>query len=479
MHNMQKKKKLVRSVWLLKLLRLHVVITALSLGAYFSVVFFDPGFLSYDLRQKYHAFADETITLVATVLGPPAKPVVTGIGRCSTATRGLRNSLNWPDDSNTYTYDIGRDGSPLVTGLTVSAYNDTGVVLNAAYEYTVTANGPMGPGFAISDPVSVATPSECGATVSNSVANIAPSSGQAAVLQNNTLVSITDLQPVFSGISTIPYAIVHIQVESLVVFIAIVIADANGYWSWSPPTQLSVETHTLTVEAVDPDDPSITEVSSFTFAVVGSESSTHNSDSKKSHTQKTSVALTAAPTVAALLPFDFSLSVENSDQAVMQGQDVQTVLKISDIPKQYNGITASVRYNLIDEKGRTIFSTTRDTSLKKGQEIRENFPMPLYMAPGGYSFQVQIVFGKVNVSRATRFLVTEIPLLRFGGGTVITYEEIVRNLGWVTLFLLVLLLLWSFLFVREYWMYLHAVRHITERHLEKAGLMTKRKEVVR
>ena len=69
--------------------------------------------------------------------------------------------------------------------------------------------------------------------------------------------------------------------------------------------------------------------------------------------------------------------------------------------------------------------------------------------------------------------------MRFGGGTIITYAEIVRNLGWISLLLSVLLLLWLFLFIREYELYLHALRRITEQQLEKAGFFSKRKGVVR
>jgi hypothetical protein len=75
--------------------------------------------------------------------------------------------------------------------------------------------------------------------------------------------------------------------------------------------------------------------------------------------------------------------------------------------------------------------------------------------------------------------VKELPLIKLGGEKYITYAGIISNLGWITLVLFILLLLWLFMFIREYWMYLHALRYITEQQLEKAGFLTKRKGVRR
>ncbi|MCX6761753.1 MAG: hypothetical protein NTY33_02810 [Candidatus Moranbacteria bacterium] len=486
----RKLKKQVRNKWLRKLMRAHIFITVLFLGVYFSVAFFDPGFLSYDLRQKYHALADELVVITATVLGPPVHPIVTGVSRCNQSNI-LRNFLDWEDDRNTYTYDINRDGLPLVTGLTVSAYSDTNITPSTTYHYTVTAYGPMGSGFAVSNPVTVTTASGCTIMAKVPAANIA-SSGQGTALSNDAPPSIIDLQPLFSGTSTIPYAIVHIQVESPMVFIATVTANANGYWSWRPPAVLSVETHTLTVEAVDPEDSTITELSTFVFSVVtntsdssgssGSNSSdpsgSSESNSKSTHI-KQAVSVPANTSSPAAL-FDFSLSIKNNNQAVTQGQDMQVVLNIIDIPKQYNETTAPIRYTLIDEKGRTIFSTTRDTFLKKGKEILETFLIPRYTSSGKYSLQAEILPDRMNVSRMVGLSIEEAPLFDLGSsGTVITYAQVARNLGWVVIVLLISLLLWLFMFIREYGMYLQAIRHITEQHLRKAGFITKRKGVIR
>ena len=486
----EKSKKMAQSSRLRKLMRAHIFITALSLGVYFSVAFFDPGFLSYDLRQKYYALADNVIAVTATVLGPPVHPIVTGVSRCNQSNI-LRNFLDWEDDRNTYTYDINRDGLPLITGLTASAYSDTNITPSTTYRYTVTAHGPMGSGFAVSNPVTVTTASGCTIMAKVPVANIA-SSGQGTALSTDAPPSIIDLQPLFSGTSTIPYAIVHIQVESPVVFIATVTANANGYWSWRPPAALSVETHTLTIEAVDPEDSTIAELSTFVFSIVtktsdpsgssGSNSSnppgSSGSNSKSTHSKQAVSVSTNTPSPG--VPFDFSLSIENSNQSVTQGQDMQVMLNMVDIPKQYNETTVPIRYTLIDEKGRTIFSATRNTFLKKGKEIWETFLVPRYTSSGKYSLQAEILLDRMNVSRMVGLFVAEAPLFDLGSnGTVITYAQVTRNLGWIVIVLLISLLLWSFMFIREYGMYLQAIRHIAGERLRKAGFITKRRGVIR
>jgi hypothetical protein len=62
---------------------------------------------------------------------------------------------------------------------------------------------------------------------------------------------------------------------------------------------------------------------------------------------------------------------------------------------------------------------------------------------------------------------------RRGGGGRVSFAAL------ALLTLLTLLLLWLFLFLREYWLYLHAWRHITERQLIRLGFFGTRKGVLR
>lgn len=209
---MNKSRKQIRSRWLKKLMHLHLFVTGFSLIVYFSVAFFDPGFLSYDLRQKYHALADNVITVSTTVLGVPIKPIVTGVSQCSTNI--LSVELDWADDVNTYTYDISRNGLPLVTGISLSGYSDTSVALGTLYEYIVTARGPMGPGFTTSDSFSLLTLSTCGSGFVDPTVNIISFDGQ-SIDSYVGIPSVTNRRPIFSGTTNMSNAIIQLVVAPI------------------------------------------------------------------------------------------------------------------------------------------------------------------------------------------------------------------------------------------------------------------------
>ena len=63
-----------------------------------------------------------------------------------------------------------------------------------------------------------------------------------------------------------------------------------------------------------------------------------------------------------------------------------------------------------------------------------------------------------------------------GGGFVLTYPEILSNLGNISLLFLALLFIWLFFLSREYWLYLHALRNITEKNLSKVGMIVMKKK---
>ncbi len=470
---MQKKKKPIQSVWLKKLLRVHMVATVLSLSAYFLVAFFDPGFLSYDLRQKYHALADDTIVTTATVLGPPEQPVVTGAPVCNSTTGILSVTLDWADDANTYTYDIDRDSLPLVTGLTVSGYTDLNVALGTTYEYIVTANGPMGPGFAASLPVTVVTPSECAITAVAPTVNIVSFGGR-GVDSYDGMPSVRDRRPVFSGTTTMPSATIQVVIGTTDSFIASFVANINGYWEWKPPVSLASGTQTFTVTAIDSNDATRQATASLEFGIKKKD------DTGGGGTEKTVTSTsngTAQPSQES--PIAFSLVIEEKGDKVLPGQVLYLSLFVKYLSEKYHNVKIPIRFSIVDDKGNILVSLTHEELIRREKAIRKQLDIPSYAVAGTYLLQSEFLFDRLNVSQTKEFTILERPLVRLGGGLTITYPEIVRNLGWITLLMLLSLLLWLLLFIKEYWMYLHALRHITEEQLRKAGFFRKRKGVVR
>lgn len=471
---MRSKKKLFRNIWLRKLLKIHSVLTILFLGTYLVLAFLDPGLLSYDLRQKYQALADEAVTVTATVLDSPAKPVVSATAQCDSNTGTLSVALAWADDTNTYTYDIDRDSAPLITGLVTSGYTDLNVVVGTTYEYIVTAHGPMGPGVATSDPVMVTTPAEC-VIVAATPTVIISSFGGKAVTGYDGVPRVHNRRPIFSGTTNMVNATMQVVIGPTDSLIATFSANTNGYWEWKPPVGLSSGTQVFTVTAIDPNDTARQASASLTFRI-------KQKDDKKEDANTTSKATPPSRGVIEQFqqqpPIDFSLSVEKQDKTVWRGEALHLLLFTKYLSQQYDNAKVPLRFSIINEEGNVVVSFTDEELLNRERQIRKQLSIPSYVVAGKYSVQVEFLFDPVNVSQVEHFLLLESPLIQLGGGLVITYPEVIRYLGWITFTLLGLLLLWLLLFMREYGMYLQAVRHITERHLRKAGFLTKRKGAI-
>lgn len=471
---MRSKKKLFRNIWLRKLLKIHSALTILFLGAYLVLAFLDPGLLSYDLRQKYQALADEAITVAATVLGPPAKPIVSATAQCDSNTGTLSVALDWADDTNTSTYDVDRDSLPLITGLVTSGYTDLNVAVGTTYEYEVTAYGPMGPGFATSDPVLVTTPTECVITVADPTVNIISFGGK-AVAGYDEVPRVHNRRPIFSGTTNMASATMQVVVGPTDSLIATFPANANGYWEWKPPVGLSSGTQVFTVTAIDPNNVTRQASASLTFRIKQKDDEKEDANTMNKATPPSRGVIEQPQQPS---PIDFSLSIEKQDKTVWRGEPLHLLFFTKYLTKQYDNTNIPLRFSIINEEGNVVVSFTDEELLHRERQIRKQLNIPSYVVAGKYGVQVEFLFDHVNVSQVEHFLLLESPLIQLGGGLVVTYPEVIRYLGWVTLTLLVLLLLWLLLFMREYGMYLQAARHITERHLRKAGFLTKRKGAI-
>lgn len=469
---MEWSKKQVQRRWLKKLMRLHMVVTGFSLGAYFLVAFFDPGFLSYDLRQKYHALADEVISVTATVLDAPVKPVVAITAQCVANTLSLE--LDWADDANTYTYDIDRDGLPLVTGISSSGYSDTAVALGTSYVYTVTARGPMGPGFAVSDPVSMTTLSVCETIITPTI-TLTSFDSRSVDLYGGTP-RVFDRRPTFSGTTNIPNAIIQVVVGPPSSFLSEFTANSNGYFSWQPPLNLSFGTQLFTVTVIDPNDSSRKASTSLQFEIKEKNNSSGGNTKKEVSLDTVKTIMPPVGESEMQAPVDFSLSVSNSEKKIFQGEALNIVFFIKSIASKYQNTRIPVHYSVVDSEGNVIATLTEEELFQREAEIRKQLNLPAFLTSGKYFVWTEVSFDKINVSRMDSFTVVDVPILNLGGGTIVTYAEVTRNIGWITLTLLVLLLFWLFLFMREYGMYLRALRHIAEQQLMNAGFITKRRE---
>jgi len=458
----------VRPFWLRTLLKIHALAFTVVLGVYFVLAFFDPGLLSYDLRQKFHALADETIIITATVLAPPVQPVVTATAACNQTNGTLSVALNWADDVNTYTYDVERDSLPLVSGLTNSAYSDTNVVVATTYLYVVTANGPMGPGVAVSDSVSVTTPSVCEVTLAAPAVTIVSFNGRGVDGYDGTP-RVKNRRPVFSGTTSMANATMLVTVGST--YFAQFFANANGYWEWKPPTGLPTGRNTFTVTATDPNDGSRQATATLRFDIIERDDPTTGGTGASPLNAGTTTV--PSPTEKAVVPLDFILTVENKDDIVLQGEFLHTAIMIETLQKKYSHITVPVRYSITGEDQNSIFSETRQAYITQGAVIEHSLAMPLYMPPGKYVISAEILIDDTNVSRTASFTVRELPLIRLSSGAIFSYADLIHHLGWIVFITLILIFLWLSLFIREYLLYSRRDGEVTEYDLTKAGFIRK------
>jgi hypothetical protein len=455
-----------------KIARAHAIFFLISFGLYTALsAIFMPSFILSDMRTKSNALADGTITLVAKVLDSPAEPIVSGTAICTTG--NLSVSLNWPTDENSTTFDIDRNGLPLITGLIDSQYTDINVTINTSYIYTVTAHGPMGPGFATSQPVTITTPEKCELPAPAPIIQILS-------FQKNTITNPTDipqttsLKPVFSGTTNIPFAKIFISLHSGPEITAIIYANGNGYWSWECPEALDLGEHLLQAMAVDPNNPAITASTVFSFEIITEKTSSTNS---KNHTpKKTTVKPATTPTeITTITPFSIAVVVKNLDHLVYAGNNLSVH---TDFIKKSASLASKdyeLFYDIVDSDGRLFYETSEKINPAQINSIEKNIPIPILTKAGMYKIIVKTYDGRNLIEGEDFFQVKELPLISIGA-TTISLTQIMQGLGWISL---LFLLLFFILLGIEYHQSEQALIQITENYLRSHGFLTKRKGVNR
>lgn len=480
-------------------MRLHVILTAIVFGVYFLAAFFySPHFFLSDVRAKIHVLAD-TVSVTATVLGAPAKPSVTIDSSCSDSDASV--NLRWSHDENSYTYDIMRDNSLLVAGLTDVSYSDSNVSAGQSYIYAVIAHGPMGPGSAASSGASVTVPSGCGAVIQSTSVSPLPTSisvkkpavrvTSVGELGRSTLRSgiaiLGDSTPKLSGTTSMPFALIDIVIHSDIATVLHTQANENGYWEVYVPVALTPEKYTMYVTATDPDDSSRSVTQIILFQLLGERGRVDAGNGGQTASIAEELPLISkdafpdAVKRAMLVPNDFTLRIYNSDRSVFSGDSLKTELIIISVSDTYASTRASIHYRVIDATGTVVaILDRRIESFEKNQSMRESLIIPESLKPGKYALQAALsVENEIDIVRSVDFSVGELPLLDLGAGSVVTYPQFVRNIGWFSFVSLFSLSSWSLLWIREYWLLLHAKRRIIGRNLANKGFMAKRKGVFR
>lgn len=428
-----------------------------------------PDFFKRDILERLHVFADDIISVTATVLSGPAKPVVTAIPVCVSGVPHI--VLDWGNDTGTITWDIDRNGLPLSTGVVLSQYTDTSVTANTTYSYVVTAYGPMAPGSNISDPVSV-TASDCQGILPPATVVI-ERLGVTNVAVNRSNISMDRQRPQVTGTTNIPNAVVDISMNRPQIE-ARFAANANGYFSWIPPIDLENGNHILSVTVIDPSDAGRTSRDGFTFRTEdGVDSGSESRGSTSVDTTGIQKASTADEST-----MDFTVKINNGAQFVFQGDEVNVGILSQ---QGVFPIGTVFRLFVVDASGKEVLRLSEATiELSSQTALSLMQRIPLSLNPGVYRIRVDAYRRDTIVSRDVRLEIRAWPLVSFGGGTEVTYPEAASFIGSIFFIFLSLFILFLLFFVREYWLYLHHLRLVSERHLDRLGFISpKRKGVVR
>ncbi|HLM83759.1 MAG TPA: hypothetical protein VK254_00915 [Candidatus Bathyarchaeia archaeon] len=380
--------------------------------------------------------ANGLIRTTVRAYGPPEKPVVTAATGC-TIQRTPSVRIEWPTDENATGFDVYRDNIEIMTGLTDNFYTDISIAKDGSYFYYVVAKGPEG--VEISDSVAVIA-SPCPA-IANPIVQVT------AIEGSNTediggMPQITEKNPIFSGTTNIPYAIVKLEIHSEQVIYAETTANEVGFWQWSSPVDLTEEIHTLYVTAIDPEYPTNITTTSFVFEIVNKsegagekkDGDDSSDDSDKKKTEEKKQASFAQGTIVSTSPENGSdKDVKEEDQADKQkeinfhislvdedyiegisvnniayrGENMEVQVTFTDKVRENEKVLLS--YLLISPDRETVEEYSDTVFPAKKATIIKSIPLWHKLNLGKYKFQVIASQNGIIVSRENYFILRDRP----------------------------------------------------------------------
>ena len=432
-----------------------------------------PGFMIYGMRHLTQVLAIDSMTVSALVLPPPATPVATSDLTCNPLNLAMTLTLDWEQDTGggTFSYDITRNGLPLVSGLpnTTTTYTDTALTIATPYTYVIKANGPMGPGVVDSAPVTLTTPYNCNGLTQPTVS--------ITQFRNRLIDSFEGIafsyarRPKLIGTSNIPYARILIDINTETKLHSETTANINGYWEWLPPKRLEFERSIMYITAIDPLNANRYATTSLRYQIVRSGESEEQKDGDK----KISGSPQYVPSQEELLPKaepeDFRFDFSASQETVRQGEKINLSLIPYVSRKEEENIP--VEFQLIDQDGTALSTLTRNVFFRNEDAFQVGMEVPLYIKPGQYKLQTTFVYDGVRYSKSVPLNIKAFPLLTLSSGREITYDEFMWNFGWIAFVLLTTLIVWLFFLFYEYWLYLRGRGHVDEFKVARLGYFSR------
>lgn len=459
--------------------KIHAGFTVLMLLLYVTLgVIGGPEFLLRDVADKYQAIA-ATTRLSVRIVGPPEKPVVTATSSCLSSSP--RVHLAWQYDVSTDTYDIYRNGNPLITGVTDLYYDDNNVQALTAYTYFVTAQGLLGSNQ--SDDVAVTT-GEC-YVPPDPTCKIVTIEGKNISRYDGTP-KIEDRRPSFTGTTNLSDAQIKIKVTGGPTIIANTTANGNGYWDWTVPKKLDYGNHTIYVTATDPDDEERDASDSQKFIILEKAGETPTvpttpvtpTEPGETPTPPGGEEPTTPEEPTKNVPLEITLKVTNQDKLAYAGETLDVSLKLKRDPAYEFPKDQEITYYILDEN-RGVIDEWSEKLPADSDAFQKKINLPKLMKAGSYKIGASVTADGMMINSEDSFKVKERTLINLGGGFILTYSELLKNIGWLAFAMLLVLLLFLILLMIEHHLSAQAVSQITEEILRKKGVISRRKEVAK
>jgi hypothetical protein len=471
--------------------KIHSIITMFVFVAYVcSGVLLGPDLLLNDVKDKYAFAASSTssVGLSLWVAGPPEIPVLEGYSQCDMG--NLAIWLNWTGLHDVTNHDLYRDGEILVSGLTTNSYNDTNISQNSSYTYYVISNGPMG--MAQSDPITVSTGTCEPPPPPDPTCNIGTFAG-INLSQHSGILRTEKTTPAITGTTNMANAQISIEIFPGPIASVSTVANNNGYWYWSVPTPLALGSYTLVVVARDPDDQLRSKTTSMQFEIFESEDDDDDDDqgednnnqgennntqpSTQTNPQESSRGEVTPPASTEKVKEEISLEIRNNEKTVLRGQKLFTRAVFVGIDGGAFIEGAELKYQIIDMKGMVLHEAKEDNVSVKSGVVEKDLPIPVSLGPGKYKLSIILLKGDKVLGAEDFFLIKDLPFTGLSGGVLLMNENLVSNLGWVMLILLVMLVVFLLLLWIEHGLYMHALGNVVDDDLDRKGMISKRKEV--
>jgi hypothetical protein len=447
------------------------------IGVFAVVGLFHPGFFSYGARHLSQVLASD-LAVSALVLPPPEVPSLTSDLTCNPLNLSFALKLDWQIDTGggTFSYDLYRNGLPMVVGLSgnTATYTDTALIVATTYIYTLRANGPMGPGYEDSLPLTLTTPYNCDGLSQPSI-SVTKFQNRLIESYDGGIAYTHTRRPKVIGTSNIPYARIRVEINSETRMVSETTANINGYWEWTPPARLNFERSVMYFTATDPLNSNRYVETSLRYQIIRSEQS-EDSEKKKDKEGGVVSGVTSPNDQAGTgtsngndIQFDFT----SSQSEVRQGENITFTLTPRKLTSESREENTKIEYRLLDDQGNSVATLSKEAFLRVGVPLSTELKAPVYLRPGKYTVEAVIVIDGVVYSQALPIMIKSLPVIALSSGREITYDEFMWNLGWMSLIALATLLLWLFFVFNEYWLYLQGQKHTDEYKIGRLGYFSR------